>query len=288
MLKAFALAALLLPAAAVAQSSPAELARRYVDLRPGLLADTQSAAPLDRDKLRAGLAQVAELAMKQAGAPATPEVRAEIEADIEKAVTEFASDPVVKDFSRRWAEHFVAGLSQRLAPEELAQLVRYYAEGEGAALARLQHTMFDEIGPAMAKIMVDRQAGRPGPDGRGLRTVPEAKVILGLFDEWVRIQRAMHDPGPGRDRSGLQGLSMMALLTFELHHERFAALWRALPDDYRRDIVERRASALARKEREAIQETAAGLRAATGVEALEKKLLEVMSAYDRKWKALRR
>src|SRR5436305_1196385 len=53
----------------------------------------------------------------------------------------------------------------------------------------------------------------------------ERNELLGLFDEFVRIQWGIADPGPGKDRSGLQAIPLMVGGAVDRRLGKLIAVW---------------------------------------------------------------
>jgi hypothetical protein len=292
---ALALFAAVLPLCARAVETSADLARRYVELRPGVLSASRSVSPVDPEKLRQALATASQFTLAKLGSgpawnannPEWQRLRAIIEEDIERIMHEVANDPLIDEMARRTEEAYVNGLAARLSVDELKALVRYYSEGAGAYLVGLQPDMYDDIGFAMTAAQMELASGQRRRHIEARRDTQEAREILGLFDEWVRIQGAILDPGrSGSERSGLAVIPMMVGIAFDRNEERWKSLWRAVPEESRRAIIGQRESALGKKERAAIYETAKALKAIVQPEEQMRKFGELLGFYVKKWQAL--
>jgi hypothetical protein len=115
----------------------------------------------------------------------------------------------------------------------------------------------------------------------------ESRQLEDLFsEEWVRIQCAWFDPGSGGDRSGAQAFLTVALATLDMNYDRYAASWKELPERDRLDILAWRESALAKKERDSIEEAAKGAKAVVDPEAIAQRMASAIVELEAKWRAL--
>ena len=158
--------------------------------------------------------------------------------------------------AKRVQESFAASLATRLSADELWQLTRFYSERPGAQFLKVQQRLFDALASDLLAMQEAMMAGeRPaqaalGPD------FEERNELLGLFDEFVRIQWGIADPGPGKDRSGFQAIPLMVGGAVDRRLGKLIAVWNQMPSEDRAVILRWRDSPLAKKERDAIFESA--------------------------------
>lgn len=293
-LKVALIAAFLPLSGAIAETTSTDLSQRYVELRPGVLGFSQSASRDDSEKLRLALASLTEQALSQARSglsrdvknPEWKRISAIIQEDIDRAIRDLENDPLNANISRHAQETFARGIGARFSAAELKSLIEYYSSEEGKYLAGIQQKIFDGIGVAVAQSQINNLTGDRSRQGNRIGSMQDAKEILSLLDEWVRIQWALADPGPSGDRSGLQAISMMALTAFQQNYESYAALWQQIPENHRRAILARRESPIGRKERVVIFESAKALRAVIRPEEQMMKLMNILIVYEKKWREL--
>jgi hypothetical protein len=114
----------------------------------------------------------------------------------------------------------------------------------------------------------------------------EAGQLLGLFDEWVRVQWALAHPSPGGDPSGVQPISFMAAITLGTHYARYSALWQAIPESNRRHILSWRDSTEGKKERDVLYETAKELSTVLDIQAHMRRVEGKFTPLQERWRVL--
>jgi len=282
-----------------AQSSPQnqELARSYMELRSGLfLQGTQQipgAIPSDFADSLDVTARVMARGLKSSSDwnpnnPAWPTVLATIRADLQKTLEKVAADPRVAESSAKVQEILLDGIAHTLTESELRGLVEFYGSPLGTHYSKVYDQMTVEFArgqPAMVEAASEgRRLGNPPTAGPEQAAMQE---ILGLFDESYKMRLGMVDPGPGKDRSGLQALGFIIVGALQARFTEINRLWHQLDDDERRRIVAFRQSELAKRERAAIFEAAKGLQPMisdpNGIVHMQGKALEDL---NRKWRAL--
>ncbi len=218
--------------------------------------------------------------------PEWKRIAAIIEGDMRELISGVADSAQAAAVSKQVNEAFVNGMAGRLTAPELVELTAYYSSGLGVRFAGIQARLFDRLSSGLMDMQGRMLSGQrlmpsePRPDPR------DVKELLGLFDELVRIQWAIADPGPGKDRSGLQALPMAVAAGVQAGFNDLNAIWREMPEPDRAAILAWRASPLAQKERAAIFEVAKGIRQFFAPEALMDRLTSAMSKYDEKWRSL--
>lgn len=281
---------------AIAQDEASvELARRYVTLRPGVLKAPHGAAQMKPEDLRSALSTVSSAVLRQyrKGAdwnPNHPEwkrIAQLIEQDALDAVAQLTNAPWLAEFESKISQGFVLGLARNLEQAELKELIKFYSSVPGTQIARVQQRMFDEVIPTIAERQRQLTSGRALPTVDFLQESDvEGRQLVGLFDEWVRIQRAFAEPGPNQDRSGLQAIPFMVLIAFQTHRSQYSDMWQSIPAQDRRAALDWRDSKLAEKEREAIFDVAKELHAQGHFKMIEQKIGALMTSLERKWRAL--
>ncbi len=272
------------------------LAQQYVSLRAGVLLKAQdysaSKKPDLKDRRVISSLTTNILQSYRRGSnwnPQNPEWKHAatiIERDMEQIVTELATNTRFNQVAKDMEEAFVQGLSTKLSSEELNELVNYYSQSTGAQFAKVQeklnNALISGINDLQAKLMAGRRESRPQ------NTIdPNAfKELAGLFDELVRIQWGISDPGPGHDRSGLQAIPIMIAAVVGDNYETLNKIWYEISEEDRKAIIARRNSSIGKSEREAIFEAAKQIRNVVNPQAEMAALVKAFAPYDAKWRAL--
>lgn len=287
------IALLILVSESLAQEVITDVARRYVNLRPSVLKFSEATGAANPENLRLALSALSTDALRRYGQgpnwdasnPEWKRLALVIESDIEQAIQQIAKDPSIAELSQKSEEVFVRGMSSRLTEPELITLVQFYSGPAGKQLAAIQQQMFDEVAIAISKRQLLMMAGQPkeapipmDPD--------ESKQLMGLFDEWIKLQLALLDPGPKHDRSGLQAIPAMAIIALQTNYARYSAAWRDIPEPDRHSILSWRESPGGKKERDAIYETAKELRSTLNLEVQAKMVVDKFAALERRWRIL--
>ena len=271
------------------------LARDYVAARSGVLRIPQSAQfevfdAEDRELLSRMAAEfIRQYCKSPACNPADAKARrtaAVIERDLQKLFTDLAADPRLRLMQKRVEHAFIRGLSERLTAEDLRELTRFYSQGIGKRFLAVQGRLFEEM---VSTIMAQRGFGRYGKRPQPPATKPDPehyKEVLGLFDELVRIQWAIADPGEGKDRSGLQAIPLMVAGAAEQRFDPLYDIWTELRARDRAAILAWRASPLGTKERTAIFESARAIRKFFHPVEESIRVARAISTYEEKWRRL--
>ncbi|TAK54671.1 MAG: hypothetical protein EPO25_06280 [Gammaproteobacteria bacterium] len=278
--------------------TPAErinLSRQYVSSRTGILEIPRTARRVDFDSNDRRLyAAIAAQFLKDhpeghawnADHPEWKRVAAIIENDVREIFARLAADPRLSVSARQVEETFVSGLAAQLTPSDLRELFYYYSRRPGAQFAKVQARLFNELASGLAAMKEQLTAGRR-PVQRTIRPdAGELRELLGLFDEVVKIHLAMLDPGPRKDRSGIQAIPVMVAAIVEAQFADLNAIWKKLPKEDRSAILAWRNSPLGRKERTAIFESAKAIRAVLDANAEVSRLSGALAKYEEKWLTL--
>lgn len=210
-----------------------------------------------------------------------------IEDDARDAVAQLNDASWAAEVESKISEGFVLGLARKLESAELEALIKFYASAPGTQIARVQQRMFDEMLPTLAERGRQQRLGHAPPAVDFLQeSDEEGRQLLGLCAEWVGIQTALVDPGPNKDRSGLQAIPYMVLIAFQTNRSRYLDMWQSIPEQDRRAALDWRASKLAKREREVIYEVAKELNAQGHFKMVEQKVNALMTSLERKWRAL--
>jgi hypothetical protein len=269
-----------------------DLSRQYVASRNGVLRIPETAKQVRLDGRAVDLMVAGYLSQYGRGPnwnrnnPEWRRLATVIAKDIQDIFEQLAADQRLHDLTKEVEEVFVSGLAARLSASELRELVQYYSEPPGQQFRRVQEQLSNGLANALFALQ-ERMMSRQDPLPPQSRPDPkELRELLGLFDEVVRIQWALLDPGPGKDRSGLQALPMMITAAVQIRSDELLAIWKAIPEEDRAAIVAWRDSPLAKKERTAIFESAKGIRAVFDPNAEMSRIADAMARYDEKWRAL--
>ena len=171
-------------------------------------------------------------------------------------------------------EVFIDGLASIFSEAELRELLAYYSESQGSLLISKQQTISDKVQRSLlarqANFLQNVQYPRTtNPDSEKFRE------ILGLFDEIVKIQLAISDPGPSGDRTGLQAIGFMTSAGVVDVFPEILADWEQISQADRVEILNRRKSERGLKEREVIYKAAERIR---GVYRPEEAMAEALKA----------
>lgn len=288
------IALLILASESLAQEAASiDVARRYVNLRPSVLKFPEATGAANPENLRLAFSTLSTEALRRYGQdpnwdasnPEWKRLTLVIESDIEQAIQQIAKDTSIAEMSQKSEEVFIRGMSSRLTEPELITLVQFYSSPAGKQLAVIQQQMFDEVAIAVSRKQLLMMAGQPNETPIPMDP-DESKQLIGLFDEWVKLQLALLDPGPKRDRSGLQAIPAMAIIALQTNYARYSAAWRDIPESDRRSILSWRESPRGKKERDAIYETAKELRATLNLEAQAKMVAAKFAALEKRWRML--
>lgn len=209
-----------------------------------------------------------------------------IERDMEQIVSELAANTRLNQVAKDMEEAFVRSLSAKLNSERLNELVNYYSQPTGAQFAKVQEKLHNALISGISDLQAKLIAGQR--ESRSQNTInPDAyKELVGLFDELVRIQWGILDPGPGQDRSGLQAIPIMVAAVVKDNYETLNKIWHEISEEDRKTIIVRRNSSLGKSEREAIFEAAKEIRKVVNPQAEMAALVKTFAPYDAKWRAL--
>lgn len=192
------------------------------------------------------------------GHPNWPRVVTVIGADLRKAVQESRNDSRWAQFKKAYQDTFELGLARSLTPAELQQLIGFYGSSTGQRYREAYNQMTKAVSLAMFELKVMMRKGqRLSELSEAERT--DFSQLIGLFREEQATQWAIFDPGPGKDRSGLQAIPMMFTMAVHLRLPELTRVWHQLSENDRRSILTFRESDLGKRERQAVSEAARGL-----------------------------
>lgn len=271
------------------------LASQYVASRPGLLGGVNITVqgPISLDKNTASILTIDILRrMKRESDwnkdnPEWKRLAAIIEKDLAKIRVESNADSHKGELAKRIDGIFIHGLASRLSSHQLGELVKFYSKSPGTEFANVQIKMIEEVLFGIASIQEQAAAGQRflSKQSPGAKNENDFRELAGLFDEVVRIQLGALDPGPGHDRSGLQAIPMVMLMGIEANYAKINTLWKSIPEQGRAAIIAWRSSSLAKAEREALYESAKGVRTIVDMENEVKLFEKMMKKYEIKWRA---
>jgi len=274
-------------------SASKELAQQYVTARAGVLtfAEMRQASLGAVERRAFGMIATEFLRRHCSGANCSPDhpawkrAAAVIEQDLHNMAAEIAADPQVRALPKQVHDAFVTGVSARLTSDELGELGAYYSRSPGREFLGIQERLVNAFTIGLVDIHERLAQGqRRAPQQRA--DPAELKELLSLLDETLKIQLAILDPGPGKDRSGLQAIPMMFMVVAQERFADLGTIWKQLPASERSAILAWRDSPLARKERSAIYESAKNIRTFFDPNSQGKRLAGAAAKYENKWRAL--
>lgn len=278
------------------ETDRAVLAQQYVSARAGVLLKAQDYTASkkidlkDRRVISSLTTNILRSYRKDKNwNPQNPEwgrAAAIIERDMEQIVSELASNTRLNQVAKEMEEAFVRGLSDKLSSEELNELVDYYSQSTGARFTKVQEKLHNVLISGINDLQAKLIAGQRGTRTQNVTNLEAYKELVGLFDELVRIQWGILDPGPGRDRSGLQAIPFMIAAVVKDNYETLHKVWHEISEEDREAIIARRNSPIGKREREAIFEAAKKIRNVVDPQAEMASLVKVFAPYDAKWRAL--
>jgi hypothetical protein len=227
-----------------AQQEPdkVELAQKYMSMRGRVVmfafklasgqGDVKSHASLIAESFLIGLKRGPDW---NRNSPEWKRVSALIEKDIPNLVTELTV-PYTQKVNEEIAKVFLNGLTSHLSTEELDELVLHYSSSQGEELTKTQEELDRALlsGQAEFSKMIAKGQKVPMPDSQDKKELQE---LMGLLDEYVLLQVAYFDPGPGKDRSGLQALPMMTYSAVASDPKRYTKIWEKIPEQDRTSIL---------------------------------------------------
>ncbi len=169
---------------------------------------------------------------------------------------------------------FIDGIASMFSETELQELLAYYSGPQGKLLISKQQTINERVQISLLTQQANFSSNvewprRTNPDPEKMRE------ILSLFDEAVKIQLAISDPGPDGDRTGLQAIGMATTAGVVDVFPEILAEWEQIPLSDRLEILNRRKSAQGLNEREVIYKAAGKIR---GVYKPEQAMQEMLKA----------
>lgn len=278
-------------AGAQQQPDKVQLARKYMTMRGRVVmfafkvtheqADVKGYASLIAESFLQGLNRGPDWNRDN---PEWKRVGALIERDIPNLVAEL-TEPYKQGVNEEIEKVFVNGLASHLSTEELGELIMYYSSLHGEELTKTQEELDDALrsGQAAFSKMMAKGQKVPPPASQDKKELQE---LMGLLDDYVLLQVAYLDPGPGKDRSGLQALPMITYSAVASDPKRYTRLWEKIPEQDRASIFAWRNSPLAMKERGVLMECANGVKGVIDPEKLAVQLTKIGEKYDKKWHAL--
>lgn len=205
--------------------------------------------------------------------------------DLIAALERVASSPQFAVLEAQARTAFISALARALTGSELERILAFYSSPNGARFTEAYQRMAESL----AKGMEDQQRQLLRGEQRSLAPIRDEHAfneLLGLFDEFVKIQLAMLDPGPGKDRSGLQAIPMMIMVAVQYRLSEIEEIWQALSDQVRRNVLAYRASELGRKEREALFKAAAEIPKAVDMQSMLERIAPEVRRLGGKWRSL--
>ena len=163
--------------------------------------------------------------------------------------------------AKRIEDAFVQGIASLFTEKELQELIAYYSRPQGRLFISKQQALNNIVQSSLLTLQTNFSSNVEYPR----RTNPDPgklAELLGLFDEVVRIQLAISDPGPGGDRTGLQAIGFITNAGVVNAYPEILAEWEQISGKDREEILSWRKSAPGLNEREVIYKAAGKIRTA--------------------------
>ena len=161
--------------------------------------------------------------------------------------------------AKRIEDAFVQGIASLFTEKELQELIAYYSRPQGRLFISKQQALNNIVQSSLLTLQTNFSSNVEYPR----RTNPDPgklAELLGLFDEVVRIQLAISDPGPGGDRTGLQAIGFITNAGVVNAYPEILAEWEQISGKNREEILSWRKSASGLNEREVIYKAAGKIR----------------------------
>ena len=201
-------------------------------------------------------------------------------------VKEMEDSPTLKDTIKKTDAIFANGFASHLNKDELEELVRYYSEPQGEQLTKAQIELTEAMVAGQSALAMKAARGERFLQQKLPPNQKDVKEIMGLLDEFMKIQITLVDPGPNKDRSGLQAIPFMIAAVIGADSSKFLSIWGNITEQDRNAIMAWRSSPLAKKERDTIIECAKEIRKQVNPEAGLLRISEIAKQYEKKWKSL--
>ena len=267
-----------------------ELASRYVEGRAGALRIPDVATfTLSPDLVSVLVAESLRRVKTQRdwneNNPEWKRMAAGVERDLAKLRDDLTADPRQREFERQAAQGVVRGVATRLGADQVRELVAYYASPAGKQLAALQSSLVAEaqIGVMFLKRLA--ALGERPPDAKPPSDDREFKQVIGLLDDYVRLQWALLDPVQGGDRSVVRAIPIQVSKGTQANWAKIEGLWRAVPEADRTALLAWRDSPIAKAERAAVFEAMRDARNAVGFPAEIQRVTQSIAQVQQRWQA---
>lgn len=259
---------LLTPLLAFAQDAKLALASNYVNLRGATWGLQQVPKPPASDAQRQELikslldALVGGNAKSKHWAAEHPARRALNDAlapDLTRLGDLIFQKRDLAPLAKRIEDAFVQGIASLFTEKELQELIAYYSRPLGRLFISKQQALNNMVQSSLLARQTNVSPNVEYPR----RTNPDPgklAELLGLFDEVVRIQLAISDPGPGGDRTGLGAIGFITSAGVVDAYPEILAEWEKIPEKDREEILSWRKSAPGLNEREVIYKAAGKIR----------------------------
>jgi hypothetical protein len=146
---------------------------------------------------------------------------------------------------------FQQAFANQLAADDLNKIVGFYESSAGAKFVKVHAQLFSAYPEAALSLQKKTQQGQ-----KIEMSIPvdaaRFKVLFGLFDEPIIYQWNLLDPGPGKNKSGLQAIPMITGMVVRGDFDRLAKIWDELPQETQLEVISYRESPLWKSERAAI------------------------------------
>ena len=281
-------------ALAQANTQVDDLATRYVELRLYQLqnsvslggSSTASIAPELLDQIVQDVARNLKRSPEWNSAhPAWKRAVETIRRDLAELIAQAEKDSATQRLQENVRLQLAVGIQTRLTAEELRRILLFYESPVGKHFLGQQVKMLDVLESSLLEMQRRMFRGEQiSPDPQIDKILFEE--VLTLFDETVRGMWALLDPGPGKDRSGLQAIPMLVTTGVQSRFREISDLWRDLSSDERGEVLVFRSSPLGRKERIVLSEAVGQIKGQLKNSDLQKLLESKGVELEQKWRGL--
>lgn len=259
---------LLTPLLAFAQDAKLALASNYVNLRgstwglqqvPKLPVSEAQRQEFVKNLLDALVSGNAKSKHWEADHPARRVLNDAIDPDLTRLGDLIFQKRDLAPLAKRIEDAFVQGIASLFTEKELQELIAYYSRPLGRLFISKQQALNNMVQSSLLARQTNVSPNVEYPR----RTNPDPgklAELLGLFDEVVRIQLAISDPGPDGDRTGLQAIGFITSAGVVDAYPEILAEWEQIPGKDREEILSWRKSAPGLNEREVIYKAAGEIR----------------------------
>lgn len=259
---------LLTPLLAFAQDAKLALASNYVNLRgstwglqqvPKLPVSEAQRQEFVKNLLDALVSGNAKSKHWEADHPARRVLNDAIDPDLTRLGDLIFQKRDLAPLAKRIEAAFVQGIASLFTEKELQELIAYYSRPLGRLFISKQQALNNMVQSSLLARQTNVSPNVEYPR----RTNPDPgklAELLGLFDEVVRIQLAISDPGPDGDRTGLQAIGFITSAGVVDAYPEILAEWEQIPGKDREEILSWRRSAPGLNEREVIYKAAGKIR----------------------------